>query len=734
MDARGYYRSRVLYAVGAVAAPVLVAGLAALFLSMAAANRRYRKAAEDRDLLARLGEAAHTLAHEIRNPLGAIRMQTGLLRKGAAPSPAAHLDIIDQEVARLTVLSRRVGDFLKNPRGSPERIPLDAFLRELLPRFPWAVRLEPCADSAQVLFDRDLLRSVVENLVRNAHESYGDEAAQDGRDVAVAAVARPDGIRLSVLDRGKGLSSQRSEEVFGPFVTDKAGGSGHRPVDITQVRGSSGGDDPAAAPGRRWNRGAGHAAAGAGGGRNRVRVLVADDEKNIRDSVAAYIAAEGIETATAADGAAARALLESEAFDGLVLDLRMPRMDGLAVLAWLQESGPRVPVIVISAYGDVQDAVQAMKLGARDYLVKPFDPEELMLRLRRLLAEQAMVSRAEAGRRAAAVGLAGAAGTAAGPAGAPAAPWIGAGEKMAAVRSLVEKVAPTPSTVLVTGESGTGKEVIARLIHSLSANPEGPFAAVNIGGIPDTLLESELFGFEKGAFTGAVDRKRGLLELASGGTLFLDEIGDMPPQMQVKLLRVLQDRRIQRLGGTQPIPLNARIIAATNRPLETAIREGRFREDLYYRLNVIRVELPPLRERREDIPALAGFFVEKLNREMGRKVQGLDPDALARLCAYAFPGNIRELENRIERAYILCSPPLITARDLGEPFTAAARPPKRGALKDQERTLIDQVLARHGGNRTRAAAELGISRRTLQNKLKGSGQGGVRARRLPGPA
>jgi two-component system, NtrC family, response regulator AtoC len=445
-----------------------------------------------------------------------------------------------------------------------------------------------------------------------------------------------------------------------------------------------------------------------------MRVLVADDEKNIRDSVAAYISAEGIETATAADGAAARALLESEAFDGLVLDLRMPRMDGLAVLAWLQQSGPRVPVIVVSAYGEVQDAVQAMKLGARDYLVKPFDPEELMLRLRRLLAEQALVSQAEAGRRAAAAGAA----------GAPLAPWVGAGEKMTAVRRLVEKVAPTPSTVLVTGESGTGKEVIARLIHSLSANPEGPFAAINIGGIPDTLLESELFGFEKGAFTGAVERKRGLMELASGGTLFLDEIGDMPPPLQVKLLRVLQERRIQRLGGTQPIPLNARIIAATNRSLEAAIREGRFREDLYYRLNVIRIELPPLRERREDIPAFAGFFVEKLNREMGKKVLGLEPDALARLRAYDFPGNIRELENRIERAYILCAPPLITARDLGEPFTAAARPPKQGALKDQERELIDRVLSRHGGNRTRAAAELGISRRTLQNRLKGSGRTG----------
>jgi two-component system response regulator AtoC len=437
-----------------------------------------------------------------------------------------------------------------------------------------------------------------------------------------------------------------------------------------------------------------------------VKVLIADDEKNIRESIAAYIAAEGIETATAADGISAQALLETDVFDGLVLDLRMPAMDGLALLTWLRDAGPPVPTIIISAYGDVRDAVSAMKLGARDYLVKPFDPEELLLRLRRLFAESALASQAEAGRQAAGVGAGGAD------------EWIGDGEKMREVRLLVERVAPTPSTVLVTGESGTGKEVIARLVHALSATPNGPFVPINIGGIPDTLLESELFGYEKGAFTGAADRKRGMLELASSGTLFLDEIGDMPMHLQVKLLRVLQERRVQRLGGTTAIPINARIVAATNRDLEALLKQGKFREDLYYRLNVIRIEVPPLRERREDIPRLAGLFVEKLNRERGRKVSGLEPDALARLQAYAFPGNVRELENRIERAHILCAGDRIRARDLGEPFASPARAPKQGRLRDQERELIEKVLARHGGNRTKAAAELGISRRTLQNRLK----------------
>jgi two-component system response regulator AtoC len=441
-----------------------------------------------------------------------------------------------------------------------------------------------------------------------------------------------------------------------------------------------------------------------------MKVLVADDEKNIRDSIARFIKAEGIESATAADGAEARALLESEHFDGLVLDLRMPKEDGLSLLSWMRESGPQVPAIVISAYGDVRDAVEAMKRGARDYLVKPFDPEELLLRLRRLLEESALTGRFEAGARSAAA-LAEDAG----------AVWLGESARMREVRALVEKVAPTPSTVLITGESGTGKEVIARLVHSLSATPQGPFVAINIGGIPDTLLESELFGYEKGAFTGAAERKRGMIELASSGTLFLDEIGDMPPAPQVKLLRVLQERKVQRLGGTVALPINARFIAATNRDLEDLLKEGTFREDLYYRLNVIRIEVPPLRDRREDIPHLAGSIVERLNHERGRKVRGIEPDALARLQGYGFPGNVRELENRIERAFILCEGESLSARDLGEPFSALPRAPRVGKLHDQERDLIERTLSKHGGNRTRAAEELGISRRTLQNRLRERG-------------
>jgi two-component system response regulator AtoC len=436
-----------------------------------------------------------------------------------------------------------------------------------------------------------------------------------------------------------------------------------------------------------------------------VKVLIADDEKNIRDSLASYLRNAGFEAKTAADGEQARALLEEESFDALVADLRMPRLGGLELLSWLGEAGPSVSAIMISAYGEVRDAVQAMKLGARDYLVKPFDPEELLLKLERLFEESSLAGQVEAGRRE--LGSPSTAGS-----------WIGDAEKMRAVRELIERVAPTQSTILITGESGTGKEVVARLAHALSPNAGGPFVAVNVGGVPESLLESELFGYDKGAFTGAEARKLGMFELASSGTLFLDEIGDMPLHLQVKLLRVLQEKKVQRLGSTKAVPINARIIAATNRDLEALLAEGRFREDLYYRLNVIRVELPPLRERREDIPRLAGVFVERISRELGRKIKGIEGEALERLASYPFPGNVRELENRIERACILCQGDYVTLRDLGEPFTKAAPRPKKGSIKDAERDLIERAIAKHGGNMTKAAEELGISRRTLFNKRK----------------
>jgi two-component system response regulator AtoC len=294
----------------------------------------------------------------------------------------------------------------------------------------------------------------------------------------------------------------------------------------------------------------------------------------------------------------------------------------------------------------------------------------------------------------------------------------------------VEKVAATPSTVLLTGESGTGKEVIARLVHSLSGRGDGPFVAVNVGALPETLLESELFGYEKGAFTGADRRKPGMFELASTGSLFLDEIGDMPPPLQVKLLRVLADRRVQRLGGTLPIPVDARLIAATNRDLDALVAEGRFREDLYYRLAVVRLQVPPLRERIGDLAPLVGRLIRRLNARLGKNVRGVDAQALEVLRAHPFPGNVRELENLLERAMIFAESDTLEAADLGLPAgppgavpakgpgRAPASTPQPRTLDSLEREAIVNALRRWEGSRTRTAAELGISRRTLLNKIK----------------
>lgn len=433
-----------------------------------------------------------------------------------------------------------------------------------------------------------------------------------------------------------------------------------------------------------------------------MRVLVVDDEKNIRESIKRYLELENIESVGAENGISAQRLLEEEVFSAGIIDLKMPGMNGLELLSWINDYGPRLPVIMISAYGEINDAVTAMKLGAQDYIVKPFDPEELVLRLKKLIEEQKLRDKVELGKLS--------------PANSG--EFVSNTRKMADIKRIAVKLAATPSTLLITGESGTGKEVLARYIHGLSPRRDGPFIAVNIGGIPETLLESELFGYEKGAFTGAAARKNGIFELSREGTLFLDEIGDMPLHLQVKLLRVLQEKRIQRLGSTQSIPVNARIISATNRNLDLKVSRGEFREDLFYRLNVVRIEMPPLRERKEDIPLIVGQLLKKLKLKIGREVKEISPEALQGLQAYDFPGNIRELENIIERAFIFAEGDTIKHSDLQIPALLSARLIKPATLKESEKRSIIEALHRWEGNRTRTAAELGITRRTLWNKIK----------------
>jgi two-component system response regulator AtoC len=435
-----------------------------------------------------------------------------------------------------------------------------------------------------------------------------------------------------------------------------------------------------------------------------VRVLIVDDEAKMTRSLVEFLALESIDAAEAGDVDAALARLGEDSFDAVVSDLRMPGKSGMDLLRHLRDEGRNLPFIMMSAHGEVRDAVEAMKKGAFDYLVKPFDPEELVLRVRKAVAERRSFDKLAAGMRSSP----------------EAGGFIGESRAIIAVKKLIEKAAPSPTTILVTGESGTGKEVVARSIHAKSGR-EGPFVAVNVGALPESLLESELFGHERGAFTGADSRRLGLFEAAQGGTLFLDEIGELPLHLQVKLLRAIQDRKVQRLGSSTSIPVDVRLLAATNRDLEAEVREGKFREDLYYRINVIRIHLPALREREGDRGLLAGFFFSSLCRELGRKLEGISPAALAIIETHPFPGNVRELANLVERAIILAEGPLLEPGDFhfGEALTgrnggvAEAR-----SLADIEREAVERALARNRYHRERTARELGITRRTLLNKIK----------------
>jgi len=438
-----------------------------------------------------------------------------------------------------------------------------------------------------------------------------------------------------------------------------------------------------------------------------MKILIVDDEKNIRDLMARFLSLEKIEAVGAENGYSAQRLLREEAFDACLVDLKMPGINGLDLIKWMRNEGFRMPVIMASAHGEITDAVEALKSGAQDYIIKPFDPEEVAIKIKSLVEAQNLKNIKESdGRQISDYNL------------------IGETAPMKKIKELIARVAPTTTTVLINGESGTGTEVAARTSHSLSNVSAGPFVPINIGGVPENLLESELFGYEKGAFTGAVGRKSGMFELANGGTLFLDEIGDMPLPLQVKILRVLQERCITRLGGTQPMPINARIICATNKNLEEQVRLGKFREDLFYRLNVVRFEMPPLRERKEDIPLLCAWILRKINSDMGRHFTGFTPQALEKLKNHSFYGNVRELENTLERAAIFSETDVISevSLELNAPvFHAKEEPVNKGleglTLAEVEKSAIENALRRWEGNRTKAAQELGITRRTLLNKI-----------------
>ena len=464
------------------------------------------------------------------------------------------------------------------------------------------------------------------------------------------------------------------------------------------------------------------------------RVLVVDDERNIRRVLQALLEGEGYEVDEAGDGDEARALLRRAQgdYDVVLTDLRMPSCDGLQLLRWTRESHPDTPVVMLTAHGTVDIAVEAMREGAFDFITKPFDDGELSG-----IVERAMAQRdANRGR---AYPLEG--GEANSDPEEALGDIIGISGPMIRLFTLLKKVAPSPTTLLVRGESGTGKELVSAAVHRLSDRSDGPFVAVNCTAIPENLFESELFGHEKGAFTGAVSSRPGRFELAHGGTLLLDEIGELPPAMQVKLLRVLQERRVERIGGVRPIDVDVRLIAATNANLEKMVEEGTFREDLFYRLNVVPLELPPLRERPTDIPVLVRHFIQRFSDRLGRPVRSITAAAEQALVEYEWPGNIRQLENVIERLVLLAEGTEYCLADLPAEVLDGERDPEAGVdtareephcsgnLKDivrqssqkLERGLIAAALREEDGNVTRAAKRLGISRKGLQLKMKDYG-------------
>ncbi len=435
------------------------------------------------------------------------------------------------------------------------------------------------------------------------------------------------------------------------------------------------------------------------------RILVVDDEEPMRASLRDWLKEDGYEVGVAASGTEAIDRVANEPWEVILLDLKMPGMDGIETLEKLKEITPDSEVLMMTAYATVETAVQAMKQGAFDYLVKPFDPEEIEVLIKKIMDHKELILenillRKQLEEREQFDEI------------------IGKSLPMQEIFELIARVAPTDSTVLITGESGTGKELIARAIHANSERCYMPFIAVNCGALPDTLLESELFGYEKGAFTGAEHTKKGRFEMADKGTIFLDEIGDISLKTQVDLLRILQEREFSRLGSETVQTVDVRVLAATNRNLQKAILEENFRKDLFYRLNVIAIHVPPLRERREDIPLLTKACIKKSCLEMNRDEAVIEPSALRLLMDYDWPGNVRELENIIERALVIGEGNRIAMDDL--PFKKDRGEPLKfpSSLKAMEKLHIERVLASVGWNVSRAARELDIDRQTLYNKME----------------
>lgn len=438
------------------------------------------------------------------------------------------------------------------------------------------------------------------------------------------------------------------------------------------------------------------------------KILVVDDEEIMRSSLSDWLEEDGYHVLAVADGYEAIDRIQKEDWDLAVVDLKMPKIDGLEVLKRINKIKPHLPVVIITAYATVDTAVVAMKEGAADYIVKPFNPEEISLVIAKLVEHQRLIKENIELRKALTKRF-------------KFQDLVGKSRQMLEVIEMIKTVAPTKSTVLICGESGTGKELVARAIHELGPRSKFPFIAAACGAMPETLLEAELFGYEKGAFTGAVSRHKGRIEMADKGTLFLDEVGDISLKTQVDLLRFIQEREFRRLGGKETIKVDIRIIAATNKNLEDMIAKGEFRDDLFYRLNVISIHVPPLRDRKEDIPILAEHFLDKFGLDTGKKVDGFSEHVMKMFMTYDWPGNIRQLENTVEHALVVANESKITVKDL-PPYVVAQKELEPGdmyhSLEDLEKRHIMAVLEKHKWNVKKSAQILGINRVTLYNKIK----------------
>lgn len=442
-----------------------------------------------------------------------------------------------------------------------------------------------------------------------------------------------------------------------------------------------------------------------------IQLLIVDDELIVRESLGNWLKEEGYSVDSADSGMEALKKMDAKKYDLVVADVKMPGMDGIQLLEKCKKTDPELQVLVMTAYASVDTAVQAMKQGAFDYIVKPFDPENVSQIIQRalkfkMLEKENILLRKELEKKYGIDEI------------------IGKSKKMEEIFDLIRTVADSEAVVMIRGESGTGKELIAKAIHANSKRKYGPLVALSCGALPETLLESELFGYEKGAFTGAQYSRKGRIEMADGGTLFLDEIGDISPKTQVDLLRVLQEKTIHHLGGSKPIKIDVRIVSATNRDLEKAVKTGDFREDLYYRLNVVTVNVPPLRDRKEDIPLLINHFLKKFSVENAKNIGGISGEAMEMLMAYHWPGNVRELENVVEHAVVVSKSNVIlpenlpekVRRDIRKKEEESASIPK--TLEDSEKIHITKILEENQWNISKSAKELGIDRVTLYNKIK----------------